>query len=101
MAVDLVAVGAAGVEALLTLGLRALTGGADVHHARGALDVLGHREGPGVERVHELRVVLGDHAGAATVGPVELDQLEVEQGATLATDPCSSSVNPRDTHPGQ
>ena len=40
--------------------------------------LLGEREGAGVERVGELLVVLGDHAGAAAVGAVELDQLDAE-----------------------
>ncbi len=51
--------------------------------------------------VHELLVVLGDHAGAAAVGAVELDHLDVELGRDLAIEPCSSGVKPRETQPGQ
>ena len=40
--------------------------------------LLGEREGAGVERVGQLLVVLGDHAGAAAVGAVEFDQLDAE-----------------------
>ena len=80
--VDVVAVLGVGVQALLALGLRALAGGADVHHQL-AVGLLGQREGARVERVGQLLVVLGDHAGAAAGGAVELDQLEVEQRRDL------------------
>ena len=40
--------------------------------------LLGEGEGAGVERVGELLVVLGDHAGAAAVGAIELDELDAE-----------------------
>src|SRR5512139_2073596 len=63
-------------EALLTLGLRPLAGRADVHHRQPGL--LGEREGTRVEGVGELLVVLGDHAGAAAIGAVELDELDAE-----------------------
>ena len=69
------------VQALLALALRALARRADVHHQLGAARdlLLGEREGAGVERVRELLVVLGDHAGAAAGGAVELDELDVQQ----------------------
>src|ERR1019366_7682805 len=51
---------------------------ADVHHQL-AVGLLGHREGARVQRVGELLVVLGDHAGTTAVGTVELDQLDVQQ----------------------
>ena len=73
----------AGVEALLALALRALAGGADVHHQVGALDLLREGEGAGVEGVGELLAVLGDHAGPAAAGTVELDELDVEQRRDL------------------
>ncbi len=76
--VDVRAVLGVRVEALLALALRALAGRADVHHQL-AVGLLGERERARVERVGELLVVLGDHAGAAAVGAVELDQLDVEQ----------------------
>jgi hypothetical protein len=44
------------------------------------LDLLGHRERAGVERVDQFLVVLGDHSGAAAVGAIELNELEVEPG---------------------
>src|SRR6185503_4539020 len=81
--VHLGAVCGARVEALLALGLRALAGRADVHHARGALDALGQCEGTRVERVGELLVVLRYHARAAAVRAVELDKLQVEQRRDL------------------
>ena len=73
------------VQALLALALRALAGRADVHHQVGALGdlLLGERERAGVERVRELLVVLGDHAGAAAGGAVELDELDVQQRRDL------------------
>ena len=40
--------------------------------------LLGERERARVERVRELLVVLGDHAGAAAGGAVELDELDVQ-----------------------
>ena len=81
--VDQLAVLGVGVEPLLALALRALAGRADVHHQVGVLDLLGEREGAGVERVGELLVVLGDHAGAAAGRAVELDELDVEQRGDL------------------
>ena len=48
------------------------------------LDLLGERERARVERVGQLLVVLGDHAGAAAAGAVELDELDVEQRGDLA-----------------
>src|SRR5207248_8434820 len=78
--VDVLAIGGVGVEALLALRLRALARGADVHHPERAVHALRHCERAGVQRVHELLVVLGDHAGAAAVRAVELDQLDVEPG---------------------
>ena len=83
--VDVLAVLGVGVEALLALGLRALAGRADVHHQVGAAAdlLLGERERARVERVGELLVVLGDHAGAAAGGAVELDELDVEQRGDL------------------
>ena len=74
--VDMRAVGAVGVQALLTFRLGPLTGGADVHHRQPGL--LGEREGAGVQGVGQLLVVLGDHAGAAAVGAVEGHQLEAQ-----------------------
>ena len=44
----------------------------------GSAGLLGEREGARVQRVGELLVVLGDHAGARAVGAVELDQLDPE-----------------------
>ncbi len=75
--VDVRPVGRVGVESLLALRLRALAGRADVHHREPGL--LGEGEGAGVERVGQLLVVLGDHAGAAAVGAVEGDQLDPER----------------------
>jgi hypothetical protein len=72
--VDVGPVGGVGVESLLALRLGALAGRADVHHRQPGL--LGEREGAGVEGVDELLVVLGDHAGPAAIGAVELDQLD-------------------------
>ncbi len=72
-----------GVESLLALALRALAGGADVHHQLGPLHLLRQREGARVEGVGELLVVLGDDAGAAAVGAVELHQLDVQQRRDL------------------
>src|SRR5215207_5220858 len=63
-------------QALLALGLGALAGRADVHHRQAG--PLGEGEGARVERVRELLVVLRDHAGAAAVGAIELDQLDAE-----------------------
>jgi hypothetical protein len=83
VAVDVLAVVGVRVEALLALGLRALARRADVHHQRGALDLLGQRERARVQRVGELLVVLGDDARAAARGAVELDELEVEQRGDL------------------
>jgi hypothetical protein len=74
--VDVGAIGRVGVEALLALALGALTGRADVHHRQPGL--LGEGEGPRVERVGELLVVLGDDPGAAAVGAVEFNQLDPE-----------------------
>ena len=65
-----------GVESLLALGLRTLARGADVHHRDAGL--LRHGERARVERVRELLVVLGNHAGAAAVRAVELHQLDAE-----------------------
>ena len=45
--------------------------------------LLGEGERARVERVGELLVVLGDHAGAGAAGAVELDQLDVEQRRDL------------------
>jgi hypothetical protein len=81
--VDVGAVLGVRVEALLALALGALAGGADVHHQLGAVDLLGEREGARVERVGELLVVLGDHAGAGAARAVELHQLDVEQWRDL------------------
>ena len=67
------------VEALLALRLRALAGGADVHHRQLGPGLLRERERPCVQRVGELLVVLGDDAGAAAGRAVELDELEVQQ----------------------
>ena len=71
------------VEPFLALRLGALAGRADVHHQLRPVDLLGEREGARVERVGELLVVLGDHAGAGAAGAVELDQLDVEQRRDL------------------
>jgi hypothetical protein len=95
-----------GVQALLALALCALAGRADVHHQLGVLDALGQREGPGVERVGQLLVVLGDDAGAAARGPVELDELDVEQrsdlrhrAVELRREPAAHAARPvRDPH---
>ena len=81
--VDVLAVVRVRVEALLALGLRALARRADVHHQRGALDLLGERERARVQRVGELLVVLGDDAGAAARRAVELDELEVQHRRDL------------------
>ena len=81
--VDVVAVLRVRVEPLLRLGLRALAGGADVHHQVRALDLLGERERARVERVGELLVVLGDDARAGAARAVELDELDVEQRGHL------------------
>ena len=81
--VDLPAVLGVGVEALLALRLGALAGRADVHHQLGSLHLLGQGEGARVERVGQLLVVLGDHAGARAAGAVELDQLDVQQRRDL------------------
>ena len=67
------------VQALLALALGALAGRADVHHQLRSMHLLGERERARVERVRQLLVVLGDHARSATVGAVELDQLDVQQ----------------------
>ncbi len=72
----MLAVAAVGVEPLLAFALRALAGGADVHHRQ--VGLLGEGEGAGVEGVGELLVVLGDDAGAAAVGAVERDHLDAE-----------------------
>ena len=87
------------VEALLALRLGALAGRADVHHRQPGL--LGEREGAGVERVGELLVVLGDHAGAAAVGAVELDQLDAEPLGDQRHRAVQLGVKPRETQPGQ
>ena len=81
--VDVGAVLGVGIEALLALALRALTGRADVHHQLGAVDALGQGEGAGVQRVGQLLVVLGDHARAGAARAVELDELDVEQRRDL------------------
>src|SRR6185312_7773819 len=101
VAVDEVEVLAVGVEPLLALRLRALAGRADVHHARGAVDALGKRERARVEAVHQLLVVLGDHAGAAAVGAVELHHLDVELGGDhrhravqLGSEPARDAAGP-------
>ena len=72
-----------GVQALLALALRPLAGRAYVHHQLRPLHLLGEGEGASVQRVGELLVVLGDHARAGAARPVELDQLEVQQGRDL------------------
>ena len=81
----MLAVGRVRVQALLALALRALAGRADVHHQLGAACdlLLGERERARVERVGELLVVLGDHAGAAAGRAVELDELDVQQRRDL------------------
>src|SRR2546427_5052843 len=81
--VDVLAVGRARVEALLALALGALARRADVHHQLRVLDLLREGESARVERVGELLVVLGDHAGARAAGAVELYQLDVEQRRDL------------------
>ena len=93
-----------GVQALLALGLGALAGRADVHHQL-AVRPLGQRERPGVQRVRELLVVLGDHAGPAAGGAVELDQLDVEQrrdlrhrSVKLGGEPAAHATWPVDLH---
>ena len=94
-----------GVEPLLTLGLRALARRADVHHQL-AVGPLGQRERAGVQRVGELLIVLGDHAGPAARGPVELDQLDIEQrrdlrhgSVELRREPAAHATGPvRDLH---
>ena len=88
------------VEALLALGLGALAGRADVHHQL-AVGLLGERERARVERVGELLVVLGDHAGAAAAARSSSISSRSSIGATFAIEPCSSGVNPRLTQPGQ
>ena len=45
--------------------------------------LLGERERAGVQRVGELLVVLGDHAGAGAARAVQRDELEVEQRRDL------------------
>src|SRR5262249_16222342 len=53
------------------------------HHQLRALDLLGEGERARVQRVGKLLVVLGDHAGSAAAGAVELDELDVEHRRDL------------------
>src|SRR5438105_4086199 len=76
-----------GVQALWAPALRPLAGRADVDHQLGSVDLLGERERARVQRVCQLLVVLGDHAGAGAAGAIQLDQLEVEQRCHLGHRP--------------
>ncbi len=75
------------VKPLLTLALGPLASGADVHHQLSPIDLLGQSKGARVQRVGKLLVVLGNHAGPAAVGPIELNQLDVEQRSDLGHGP--------------